>query len=387
MPPALRGKSSIYKAMSQLASIHGAVDLAQGFSLLTVPGTSDILDHAALALREGSQNYTNPNGTASLRQALVDNSKRRFGVDLDPEEQVTVCAGAQDALGAAMLGLLEAGDEVVFIEPFYNPVVPMAKLTGATLRFVSLLQEDGSYRLDEESLLAEMSEKTKLIVYNSPNSPSGHVFTKAELESIARACEKYDAYLIADEVYEHLVYDDNKHLSALEIPQLSERAVVISSISKSYLLTGWRVGWAQGARPLIAGIAKIHSLMSFCLPAFVSEGARFALEETPDSFLADLRTIHQNKRNRICDKLSDIGIRVTRPEGTFFASIDISDLSQEDDLAFCLSMPEKIGVAGVPMSLSWNQRRAGRNLVRICFSRSDEDLDRAVSAFVAWKRR
>lgn len=386
MPPALRGKSSIYKAMSELAAQHNAVDLAQGFSRLTVPGTDAVLLHAANALREGSQNYTDPNGLASLRASLAANTKRRFWVELDPIEQVTVCAGAQDALGAAMLGLLSPGDEVVFIEPFYNPVVPLARLTGATLRFVSLLQDDGSYCLNEDSLRQEMSERTKLIVYNSPNSPSGHVFTRNELLIVARACEHYDAYLIADEVYEFLVYDEHRHVSALEIPELSERAVVISSLSKSYLLTGWRVGWAQGARPLVAGIAKMHSLLSFCLPAFVSEGARYALDELPDTFLDELQSIHLSKRDRLCDNLSDLGFNISRPEGTFFATLDIGELDAGDDLAFCLAMPESLGVAGVPMSLSFSQRRMGKNLVRLCFSRSDEELDKAVSAFANWKR-
>ncbi len=387
MPAPLQGKSSIYRAMSLLAQTNHAVDLAQGFSQLSPPGSKALIEHAANAMLTASQSYTDPRGLASLRCALAADTQTRFGVSLDPDQNITVTAGAQDALGAAMLGLLSAGDEVVFIEPFYNPMIPLARLTGATLRFASLLHqgEDGAeFYLDENDLLASMSERTKLIVYNSPNNPSGHVFSRSELQILARACHQFDAYLIADEVYEHLVYEGQEHISALQIPDLAERAVVISSISKSYLFTGWRVGWAQGAAPLVTAIAKIHSLMSFCLPESISEGARYALQEAPDNFLDTLRALHQDKRDRLCRGLKEAGLKVCSPQGTFFCHIDIAAISSKDDLDFCLAMPSEIGVAGVPMSLSWNRRRAGTSLIRLCFSRPDDALDRAVRGFTQW---
>jgi aspartate/methionine/tyrosine aminotransferase len=380
MPEILRGKSSIYQAMSMLAREHGAADLAQGFP--NIDGPRAVQEHAAKALLDGPQQYTDPRGMESLRSAIAAEAKSRCGVELDIDTQVTITAGAQDALGAAMLGLLEAGDEVLFIEPFYNPMVPLARRSGATLKFVSLQGND--FHLDEDLLMAQMSDRTKLIVYNSPNNPSGHVFTRDELMMLARACERFDAYLIADEVYEHLVYEGHQHISALEIPELVDRAVVVSSFSKTYLMTGWRVGWAYGAPALVAGIRKIHSLMSFCLPAFLSEGARFAIEELPASYLQDFTALHQKKRDILCQGLKDCGLQVNEPDGTFFCSIDIRNLGESDDLQFCLRLAQEVGVAAVPMSLSWSQRREGRHLIRLCFSKTDETLEQALQAWQRW---
>lgn len=380
MPDMLRGKSSIYQAMSMLAREHGAADLAQGFP--NIEGPHLVQEHAASALLEGSQQYTDPRGPEPLRGAIAADAMARYQVQLDIDTQVTVTAGAQDALGAAMLGLLQAGDEVVFIEPFYNPMVPLARLSGATLKFVSLQGDD--FHLDEDRLLAQMSERTKLIVYNSPNNPSGHVFLRQELMMLARACERFDAYLIADEVYEHLVYQGHQHVSALEIPELAERAVVVSSFSKTYLMTGWRVGWALGAPALVAGIRKVHELMSFCLPAALAEGARFALEDLPGRYLEDFVSLHQQKRDMLCDGLRATGLQVNAPDGTFFCSIDIRELGETDDLEFCLRLAQEVGVAAVPMSLSWNQRREGRHLIRLCFSKTDETLEQALQAWKQW---
>lgn len=380
MPTAIRGKSSIYQAMSRLAREHGAADLAQGFP--NIEGPKEVREFAAKHLLEGPQQYTDPRGISSLRSALAKDAANRYGVELDPDTQVTITAGAQDALGAAMMGLLQAGDEVVFIEPFYNPMVPMARLSGATLKFVSLQGDD--FHLDEELLIEQMSERTKLIVYNTPNNPSGHVFTRDELMMLARACERFDAYLIADEVYEHLVYQGHTHVSALEIPELIDRAVVVSSFSKTYLMTGWRVGWAYGAPALVAGIRKVHELMSFCLPAFLSEGARFALEELPKTYLEHFTALHQQKRDTLCAKLQQVGLRVNEPDGTFFCSIDIRELGESDDLDFCLRLARDVGVAAVPMSLSWNQRSHGRHLIRLCFSKTDETLEKAATAWQRW---
>jgi aspartate/methionine/tyrosine aminotransferase len=380
MPPALRGKSSIYEAMSREARVHQAADLAQGFP--NIDGPRAVQEYAAKLLLDGPQQYTDPRGLASLRTALAQDAKNRYQVELDPDLQVTITAGAQDALGAAMMGLLQAGDEVVFIEPFYNPMVPLARLSGATLKFVSLQGDD--FHLDEGVLMEAMSERTKLIVYNSPNNPSGHIFLREELMMMARACEKFDAYLLADEVYEHLVFAGHKHVSALEIPELAERSVVVSSFSKTYLMTGWRVGWALGAPALVAGIRKVHELMSFCLPAFLSEGARFALQELPKSYLDDFVRTHQQKRDTLCAGLRQAGLKVNEPDGTFFCSIDIRELGEADDLDFCLRLPKDVGVAAVPMSLSWNQRLHGRHLIRLCFSKTDETLEQALRAWQRW---
>ncbi len=380
MPKVLRGKSSIYNTMSSLARTHGAADLAQGFP--SIEGPREVRELAARQLLDGPQQYTDPRGIESLRIALRDDVKNRYNVDLDHDLEVTVTAGAQGALACAMLGLLEPGDEIVFIEPFYNPVVPMARRAGATPKFVAL--RPPGFALQEDELLAQMSERTKLIVYNTPNNPSGHVFSSKELMMVARACERFDAYLIADEVYEHLVFPGSTHVSALEIPELRNRSVVISSFSKSYLMTGWRVGWALGAAPLIAGIRKINELSNFCLPAFLSEGARFAIEELPKSYLEEFASEHLRKRDLLCGGLGELGLDVRVPEGTFFCHVDISDLVEDDDLEFCLRIAKDVGVAAVPMSLSWHNRREARHLIRLCFSKQDATLHQAIRAFATW---
>jgi len=380
MPEVLQGKGSIYNTMSALAREHGAADLAQGFP--TIDGPKEVREYAAAQLLDGPQQYTDPRGIAPLRHALRDDAERRYGVALDPDLQITVTAGAQGALAGAVLGLLEPGDEVVFIEPFYNPVVPLARLSGATLKFVALRAPD--FALQEDELLEQMSERTKLIVYNTPNNPSGHVFSRDELMMLARACERFDAYLIADEVYEHLVYPGHTHISALEIPELRDRSVVVSSFSKTFLMTGWRVGWALGAAPLVAGIRKFAELTNFCLPAFLCEGARFAVAELPPTYLQHFASEHLRKRDLLCNGLRDLGLNILVPQGTFFCSIDISDLVEDDDVRFCLRLAKDVGVAAVPMSLSWHKRREARHLIRLCFAKQDETLQQAIDAFAVW---
>lgn len=380
MPEALRFRGGIYKAMSDLARQHGAADLAQGFP--TIESPLAVRDHAARALRDGPQQYTDPRGPAPLRAALANDARKRHGADLDPETEVTVTAGAIGALSGAMLGLLEPGDEIVFIEPFYNPVVPTARLTGATLKFVALRAPD--FCLREDELLEQMSERTKLVVYNTPNNPSGHVFTRDELMMLARACERFDAFLIADEVYEHLVYPGSEHVSALQIPELRERAVVVSSFSKTYLMTGWRIGWAMGAAPLIAGIQKVSELTIFCLSPALCEGARYAIEELPESYMQWFVDEHLRKRDILCGGLKDLGLDVIVPDGTFFCSIDISKLVEEDDVDFCMRIARDVGVSAVPMSLSWSERREARHLIRFCFAKQDETLHRALEAVSRW---
>ncbi len=380
LPNVLQGKSSIYNAMSAMAKEYGAADLAQGFP--TIEGPASVRAHAAKALLDGPQQYTDPRGIRALRLALCADAKARYDADLDPDTQITVAAGAQGALTGAMLGLLSAGDEVVFIEPFYNPVVPLARLSGATVKFVALRAPN--FALQEDELLEQMSEKTKLIVYNSPNNPSGHVFSRDELMMLARACERFDAYLIADEVYEHLVYPGHTHISALEIPELRDRCVVISSFSKTFLMTGWRIGWALGAAPLIAGIQKFTELAYFCVPPFLSEGARFAIEELPKEYLTSFASEHLRKRDLLCNGLQALGLDVLVPQGTFFCSINIENLVDDDDLAFCLRLPKDVGVAAVPMSLSWHKRREARHLIRLCFAKEDETLHQAIDAFARW---
>tara|TARA_R110002096_G_scaffold42143_4_gene113702 strand:- start:138622 stop:139779 length:1158 start_codon:yes stop_codon:yes gene_type:complete len=368
--------------MSALARKHGAVDLAQGFP--SIPGPQLVQEHTANILVAGDHQYTSTQGPIALREALANDAKKRFGTELDPNTQVVVTTGAQDALGCAVLGLVEPGDEIVILEPFYTPCVMLAQLAHATIRYVSL--EGPSFELREERLMSAMSNRTKLILFNSPNNPSGRVLSRDELKMIGRAALKYDAYIISDEVYEFFVYDGHRHCSILELPEIADRAIAISSFSKTFLMTGWRVGWARGAAHLVKAIDGVHTLMSHSLPAFLCEGVRFALEELPPNYYTDLVATHQRKRDLLCDELTRCGLKVLRPEGSIFCTLDIRSLGEDDDVSFCLRAPKELGIAVVPMSLTWHGRTAGRHFVRMCFSKSDEMLERGAKALCSGHR-
>jgi aspartate/methionine/tyrosine aminotransferase len=373
----------IYFQMSQLAAKHGAINLGQGSPGLPPPAA--VIDSARAAMDTDNHQYTNPRGSLPLRRAIANHANRRYGTSLDPESDVVVSSGAQDALGSAFLGLLEPGDEILFIEPFYNPCIPMARMTGATLRYLSL--EPPEFRLTEERIAAAVNDRTKLVVYNSPNNPSGRILSREELTMLCEACERHDAYIIADEVYEYYTYDGRPHVSILELEDYRHRTAAVGSLGKTFLLTGWRVGWAAGAKDLIGAMGVVHQLIAYCLPGFLMEGARFALEDLPPSYFEWLTSTHQAKRDLLVEGLTSKGVRVALPEGTFFLAVDISSFGEEDDLKLCHRLPEEAGVSAIPMSLSWDGRREARHYIRLCYSKSDEELREAVQRFGRWLDR
>lgn len=381
--PSLRGSEMIYHRMSQLAAKHGAVNLGQGAPNLEIP--TAVVERAREAMLTGSHQYQNPRGSIELRRALAAHSHKRYGCSLDPECQVVVTTGAQDALGSAFISMLGPEDEVVFIEPFYNPCVPVARMTGATLRFASVSPPD--FRLREERLREVMSERTKLVVYNSPNNPSGRILPREELSLLGRLCEEFDAYIVADEVYEFFTYDGHPHVSILELEEIRDRAVVVSSFAKTFLMTGWRVGWAMGAQSLVDAIRTGHQLIAFSLPGFLMEGARFAMEDLGDAYFQELQRSHQRKRDLVCEGLAKNGVEVLVPEGTFYLAMDIRSFGESDDLELCHRLPEEAGVSAIPMSLSWADRREARHLIRWCFAKRDEDLEEALRRFGRWLSR
>jgi aspartate/methionine/tyrosine aminotransferase len=282
--------------------------------------------------------------------------KRFYDVDVDPQDEVTVTAGATEGMCATLLGLVEPGDEVILLEPAYDTYAPVAALARA---------------------------KTKAIVINTPQNPCCKVFSREDLSFIGALCERHDAYAISDEVYEHIVYDGRKHVTLLSIPELRNRALVISSTAKTFSMTGWKVGYVIGAPELSRAVRMSHQFITFCGQSALQEAMAFAVD-FPDSYYEALRADYTRKRDWLCEALTNLGFRVFTPEGTYYVLAAIRPLRFDDDLAFCRMLPQEAGVAAIPGSYFWKDRRQGRELVRFCFCKRDETLQEAITRLKRW---
>ncbi len=365
--------TSIFSEMTALANEHGAVNLSQGFP--DFDGPYEIRQLAAEAVLHGPNQYVSSIGIAEFRRAVAAKLKRFYGVDVDADHEVTVTAGATEGLCATLLGLLEPGDEVILLEPAYDSYAPLASLARAQVKHVSLTLPD--FALPHQELAAAFSAKTKAIVINNPQNPCGKVFSRDELEFIAELCRQHNAYAIGDEVYEHLVYDDGAHHTLLTIPEFRDRALVVSSTAKTFSMTGWKVGYVIAAPHLTEGVRMSHQFITFC-GQHAFQQAMAAAIELPDTYYSDLLEDYAAKRKRLSQALSTIGFNVLQPQGTYYILADITPLGFDDDLAFCRELPATAGVAAIPCSCFWKDRRAGRNLVRFCFCKRDEILDEAM---------
>ena len=372
--------TSIFTEMTLLSNQAGAVNLSQGFP--DFEGPEEIRRAAAEAIMRGPNQYCPSMGIAPLREAIGLKMKRFYGVDVDVEKEITVTAGASEAIGASLLGLVDPGDEVILLEPCYDLYPPMVAMAGARPVYVPL--ERPGFALPEDALAGAFNERTKAIIVNNPLNPTGKVFTRDELETIGKLCGEYDAVAIGDEVYEHLVYDERAHLSLLQIPSLRERAIVISSTAKTFSLTGWKVGYAIAFPRLSDAVRMSHQFITFCTPSALQEAMASAIA-MEDSYYEALLSGYSSRRRRLCGALENMGFETFWPEGTYYVSIDISPLDFEDDLAFCRYITTEVGVAAIPTSFFWKDRRTGRDLVRFCFCKKDETLDRAIERLAKWK--
>ncbi len=365
--------SNIFSDMSALAAATGAINLGQGFP--DTDGPPEVMEAAVAALRAGHNQYPPGAGLPELRRAVARHQLRHYGIDLDPATDVVVTAGASEALAAAVLGLCGPGDEVVTFEPFFDLYAAVIALAGATRRCVTLRAPD--YHFDPDALRAAVTDRTRVLLLNSPHNPTGKVFSDAELEAVAEVCVERDLVAVTDEVYEHLTFDGRPHRPLATLPGMAERTLTISSAGKTFSFTGWKVGWATGPAPLVTAVRAVKQNLSYSggTPFQVAIAAALDL---PDAVVAGLRDRLQAKRDRLCGGLEALGLEVIRPAGTYFATVDVRSVGADDGLAFCRELPHRAGVVAIPNVVFYDDVDEGRPLVRFAFCKRDEVLDEAV---------
>lgn len=362
--------STIFAEMSALAVRTGSVNLGQGFP--DVSGPDRVLEAAYAAMRAGRNQYPPGHGTPELLDAVVAHQERHYGIRLD-REQVVVTTGATEAVAAAVLGLTDPGDEVVVCEPYYDSYRAMLQLAGAVRRPVTLRAPD--FRLDPAELEAAVTDRTRVVLLNTPHNPTGHVMTRAELEAVADVARRHDLVVVTDEVYEHLVFDDHEHVPICTLPGMAERTLTISSSGKTFSLTGWKIGWATGPADLVAAVEGAKNWLSYSSGAPFQPAIAHALTHEED-FHARLRDDLAVKRDVLCAGLADLGLEVFVPQGTYFATTDVSSLGWDDSMAFCLALPERAGVVAIPSQVFYDEGSdEGRHLVRWAFCKERSVVD------------
>ena len=360
---------TIFSEMSALAARTQSVNLGQGFP--DVDGPPDVIARAVSALQGGHNQYAPGVGVPALRQAVARHQQRHYGLELDPDHQVVVTTGCTEGIAAAVLGLVDPGDEVVVLEPYYDSYPAMIQMAGGVRRPVTLRAPD--YRLDPDELRAAVTPRTRFLLLNSPHNPTGTVLTRAELQAVAEVAIEHDLVVITDEVYEHLVYDDHEHVPLATLPGMFERTLSLSSAGKSYSFTGWKVGWATGPAELVGAVLAAKQWLTFTSGSPLQPAVAFALDEEPD-YPARLAAGLQERRDLLCSGLAAVGLDVRVPEGTYFATTDISALGWPDGRSFCLALPERAGVVAIPPQVFYDSD-AGRQLVRWAFCKEAEVIE------------
>ncbi|MQY24718.1 pyridoxal phosphate-dependent aminotransferase [Nocardia aurantia] len=367
--------STIFAEMTELAVRHGAVNLGQGFP--DSDGPAAMLDVARAAIADGLNQYPPGRGMPVLRQAIAADRARRYGTRYDPDSQVLVTVGATEAIAAAVLGLVEPGQEVVLIEPYYDSYSAAVALAGATRRTARLVPDGDGFALDLDSLRAAITPKTRLLLLNSPHNPTGAVLSRTELQAVADLAIEHDLLVLTDEVYEHLTYDGHTHLSISTLPGMFERTVVISSAAKTFSVTGWKIGWACAPVPLLDAVLAAKQFLTFVGGGPFQPAVAYALEhELP--WVAALRDTLAEKRIRLSDALREAGFEVKRSDGTYFVCADITGLAAADAHAFCRELPERLGVAAVPLSVFADHPDAWNRLIRFTFCKKEETLTEGI---------
>lgn len=376
--------TTVFEVMSALAREHNSVNLGQGFP--DDKGPDEVRAAAADYLLNGHNQYPPMMGLPELRQAVAEHAKRFQGLDVDWQSEVLVTSGATEALGDCLFGLIEPGDEVVLIEPLYDSYLPMVRRAGGVPKLVRL--EPPGWRLPKEELAAAFSDRTKLILFNTPMNPCSKVFDVEELDFIAGLCLKHDAYAICDEVYEHIIFDDRRHVSLMTRPGMRDRTARIGSAGKSFSLTGWKVGYVTAAPGLMKAIAKTHQFMTFTTPPNLQWGAAIGLR-LADSYFTGLARDMQRKRDRLAGALSRIGFDVLPAHGTYFVTTDFRPLGfNGTDEDFCRHITVEAGVTAVPVSAFFDDSgHAPRHFARFCFCKHDATLDSAIDRLATHFRR
>ena len=365
--------TTIFAEMSALAVRTGSVNLGQGFPDLS--GPDSVIEAVHDAMRAGRNQYPPGRGTPELVAAVIRHQRRHYGLDLD-QENVVVTTGATEAIAGALLGLVDPGDEVVVWEPYYDSYRAMIQFAGGVRRPVTLRSPD--YRLDADELEAAVTERTKLILLNSPHNPTGHVFDRAELEAIAAVAQRHDLVVVTDEVYEHLTFDEHEHVPLATLPGMFDRTVTISSSGKTFSFTGWKIGWASGPPDLVAAVEGAKNWMSYSSGAPFQPAIAQALDEQ-GAFHEQLRSDLQKRRDFLCDALESLGLEVHVPQGTYFVTTDVSSLGYADGLEFCAAMADRAKVVAIPNQVFYEDGSTeGRHLIRWAFCKEQDVLDEGI---------
>ncbi|MES9520437.1 pyridoxal phosphate-dependent aminotransferase [Streptomyces capoamus] len=367
--------TTIFAEMSALAVATGAINLGQGFP--DTDGPEEIREAAVRALRDGRGNQYPPGpGVPELRTAIAAHQRRRYGLSYDPDTEVLVTAGATEAIAASLLALVEPGDEVVALEPYYDSYAASIAMAGGTRVPVTLRPHDGSFRLDLDELRAAVTGRTRLLLVNTPHNPTGTVLTRAELAAIAELAVERDLLVVTDEVYEHLVFDGAEHLPLAAFPGMRERTVSIGSAGKTFSFTGWKVGWVTAAPALVSAVRAVKQFLTY-----VASGPfQYAVAEAlalPDSYFEGFRRSMLARRDILAEGLTAAGFEVFRPAGTYFVTTDIRPLGEKDGFAFCRALPERAGVVAIPNAVFYDDREAGAPFVRFAFCKREEVLREA----------
>jgi len=363
---------SVIREMTRLALEHDAINLSQGFPDFPAP---DVLKKAAAdAIFADINQYAITWGAKNFRDALVYKIKKFMGIEIDPEREITVSCGSTEAMIDVLLAVINPGDEVIVFEPFYENYGPDAIISGATPRYVQLRRPDWSF--DEKELRAAFNNKTKAIIINTPNNPTGKVFSCEELEFVGELCQKWDVLAVTDEIYEHIIYDNAKHISPITLDGMRERTIVVNGMSKTFSVTGWRVGYIIAPPGITGAIRKMHDFITVGAPAPLQDAGAVALR-LPDSYYADLATHYQQRRDRLMKMLEEAGLNPMLPRGAYYVMCDIAKWGYPDDVEFARFLVKDIGVATVPGSSFFSDPASGKDIIRFTFCKKEETLQAA----------
>jgi N-succinyldiaminopimelate aminotransferase len=366
--------TTIFAEMSALALTTGSVNLGQGFP--DTDGPAEVAAAAAAAIMEGRGNQYPPGpGIPELRHAVAAHQKRFYGVDLDPDAEVLVTAGATEGIAAALIALLEPGDEAIAFEPYYDSYAACLAMAGA-VRVPVTLRPPG-FRPDLAALRAAITPRTRLILLNTPHNPTGAVFSRAELTEIAALACEHDLLVVSDEVYEHLLFE-GEHVPIATLPGMRERTVTISSAAKTFSFTGWKIGWVTGTPELVTAVRTVKQFLTYVTGGPFQYAVAQALA-LPDAYFAAISTELRGKRDLLCAGLAEVGFEVYRPAGTYFVTTDIRPLGETDGMDFCRRLPGQAGVVAIPSSVFYDNAAAGRSQVRFAFCKRDEVLREAIN--------
>jgi len=373
---------SVIREMTRLCQQHNGINLAQGFPDFAAP--IEMKEAACKAIHDDINQYAITWGAKNLRNAIAEKTGRFNGMKIDPEKNITVCCGSTEAMISTCLALVNPGEEVIVFEPYYENYGPDAILSGAAPRFISLREPDWSF--DPDELKALFNNKTRAIILNTPNNPTGKVFNREELELIAELCRKWDVIAITDEIYEHIVYEGRKHISIATLDGMAERTVTINAASKTFSVTGWRVGYAIASETFTSAIRKVHDFLTVGAPAPLQEAVATAMR-FPDSYYDQLRVEYLERRDFLMKGLEDSGFRCYKPYGAYYIMTDITEFGFADDTTFAHALVKDVGVAAVPGSSFYSNPRNGYRKIRFGFPKKMQTLQNAVELLKTARER